>query len=239
MSLNVLEIAQAAAAEIGVSQPPNLVSSSNDFPAQLRSLMRLTARDMMRRHAWQAMTKEATFTTVATEEQISNIKTQWSDFLRIIPQTVHNRTQNRPLWGSKNPQAWQAAKGAVVTSPAEYHWRIRGNKFYILGTPTAGEDVYFEYVSRNWLQSADGSSEYEEFAADTDVPLLDDYALVLGVKWRFLRANGIEYGEAYREYQAHVEELIGSDTPQETMSITPLPVFDLSSGYVPEAGFGA
>lgn len=239
MSLNVLEIAQAAAAEIGVSQPAYLVSATADFPTQLRSLMRLVARDLMRRHHWQALTKEGNFTTVATEEQIANMRTTYPDMLRIIPKTVFNRTQSRPLWGSRNPQSWSAAKGAIVTSPAEYHYRIRRNKFYILGTPTAGESVYFEYVSKNWLENADGDSEYSEFAADTDVPLLDDYALVLGLKWRFLRANGIEYGEAFREYERHVEELIGSDTPAEIMSMTPTPVFDLSSGYVPEAGFGS
>jgi len=236
MRMTALEIAQQVADDIGISQPLALVSATNDLPKQMRAQLKLAMRDIAKRHNWQELREEADFTTVANELQIANIRTTWPDLLRICPDTVFNRSQNRKVYGNVNPTAWAAAKASVAITP-DYHFRIRRNGLYLFGNPTAGDQIYFEYVSKYCWEDEDGLEKRAVFEADTDRPLFDDWALVLGLKWRMLRANGLEYGEAFREYEAHLAELRGSDTPKTTVSLTPSPQTALTQGYIPDGNW--
>jgi hypothetical protein len=218
--MNVLEICQEALEEIGVD-PPSALASGGDLGAQLLALANSTGRDLLiRPHSWQSLRTEGTFTTVATETQVSSIKTTYPGLHRFVDNTMWNRTQQRRIVGPVTAQAWNRYK-ADSLSPATLIWYLRGNSILFPGTPTADESVYFEYFDKRWASNAAGSTYDTKLAADTDVVRLDDYAFVLGVRWRFLQKKGMEYGEVFRQYEDYVADLIASDQPRETLSVNP------------------
>lgn len=226
MTLSVLEICQEALEEIGVD-PPSSLTAGGDLGAQLLAIANSTGRDIAKRGDWQALRTEGTFTTAATETQVSSIVTSYPYLRRIVDNTMFNRTQQKRVIGPMSPQAWQRLKSDAAT-PATNVWYLRGNAILFPGTPTASESCYFEYIDKRWCSNSTGATLQEKFAADSDIPRLDDYAFVLGVRWRFLQKKGLEYGEVFREYEDWIAERLGSDKPHETLSMNP---HQRSEGY--------
>lgn len=238
MALSALVLAQDVADELGLRRPASL-AGADALSRQFRAIMETTAQDMLRRHNWQALKTEASFTTVADDEtQVSNIKSSWPDFQRFIPDTFYNRTENRAVFGGVSAQAWQAAQSRIV-STADYYFRVRGDKILLYGNRPAGHSVFFEYVSNYLWSSADGADFYQRLNADTNTSRLPEYGLMLGLKWRLLRANGLEYAEAFRDYENFVAEARANDEPRERISLTPATPSLPGSGFVPEGSFPA
>jgi hypothetical protein len=52
----------------------------------------------------------------------------------------------------------------------------------------------------NWLASADGLTFKPEPTVDTDLILFDGRLAIAGIKYRFLAAKGLEYGEQMRDF---------------------------------------
>ena len=237
MVMTVLDIAKKATGGIGLTLPTALVGGSDAITVQMRELLDDTARDMMDRHDWQALLTEASFTTVSGETQIANIRSTYTDFLRWQNDTTFNRTQDRRVYGAVSPAGWQAAKSRITTTP-EYHFRIRGDSVLLFENTNSGDDIYFEYVSNKWLADTGRTTKYSTMTADTDLPLLDDQTLMLGLKWRLKRENGLEYAENYREYERKLQNAIARDIPQEPISLTPGRGRYLGFGQIPDGQFG-
>ncbi len=79
------------------------------------------------------------------------------------------------------------------------------------------------------------------WAADSDVPLLDDFLFALGIKWRFLRAKGLDYQQEALTYEAAVERALSRsgmarDLPMNAGAGRATRLIDL--GNAPDHGFG-
>lgn len=220
MAMTLRDICTEALEEVGID-PPTLIASGGDLGRQLAALANTTGRDLMTRgYDWQALRTEGTFTTVASETQVANVKTTFPYLKKFLDNTMWNRTTQRRIIGPVTPQSWNRYK-ADSLSPATELWQLRGNKILFPSVPTAGQSVYFEYVDKRFVQSNDGMTYKEAFTDDSDIPRLDDYLFVLGVRWRFLQKKGMEYGEVFRQYEDYVSAMISSDKPSETVSINP------------------
>lgn len=221
MTLSLLEICQEALEEIGVD-PPTTVVSGGDIGAQLHALANTVGRNLAKRYSWQALRTEGSFTTVAAESQ-ATFGTSGSDFpyvRQIIDNTLWNRTQQRRLIKVSTP-TWNRIN-AEGNSPSNLIYYIRGNAIrFPSDTAVASESVYFEYLDKRWVSNSAGSTYYETFQTDTDIPRLDDHAFVLGVRWMFLKKKGLEYGEEFRMFEDYVTQSMADDTPQEAVSLNP------------------
>lgn len=169
--------------------------------------------ELAKRHTWQVLTKEQTFTSVAAETQSSAMP---SDFDRYIDETFYNRTARRRVFGPLNPQEWQFNKSVVAATVIE-NWRQRGDDVLIAPTPAAGQTYAFEYVSTKWCQSS-GGTEQTSWLADTDTGLLSEHIMTLGVIWRFLSAKGFDYAETLRSYEIAVTEAASRDGGKRTLN---------------------
>ena len=65
----------------------------------------------------------------------------------------------------------------------------------------------------NWL--IDGAMEVRKSrpTSDTDVILFDPRLAVSGLKYRFLKAKGLEYGEEQRDFIARLNKIAGRNAP--------------------------
>jgi hypothetical protein len=206
--MSLLTIVQGACGQLNLVQPPAVISASDQQTAQLLALARQGGKELARRFDWQALTREATFFTVAAEQQTT--LASFAGFARIIDGTLWNRTQARPVRGPLSPEAWQRRKAAAVQAGAEHCFRIRGDAILFSPVPPAGETVAFEYVSSQWCRSAGGALQ-NDWLADTDSALIDEEILRLDLVWRFLKAKGLDYTEEFRTCEQALASQFGAD----------------------------
>jgi hypothetical protein len=213
--MTLLTIVQNAADRLGITRPSSVFTSTDQSTLRLLGYAQEEGKSLARRHSWQILTKEQTFTATATETQTSALP---SDFDRWIDETFYNRTQKRPVYGPLNAQEWQFAKSVVATVIIE-SFRQRGSSTDILLTPTAtaGETYAFEYIARNWCESS-GGTDQAAWAADADVAFLEEELITLGVVWRFKSGQGLSYAEEFRNYELECLKAISKDGGKRTLN---------------------
>jgi hypothetical protein len=203
--MSLLTLVAAAAKELGLSEPSTAINSSDQQIIQLVALAQREGIELMKRHPWEKLTTERTFTGVAQEEQTGQIP---ADFDRFVDETFFNRSKKRPVFGPISPQDWQFTKSVVASTIIE-SFRVRGGE--ILLTPTPTTDTYaYEYISNKWCESSGGTAQ-TGWLADSDVGILSETTMTLGIIWRFLRAKGFDYAEAFRTYEVHVAQDFSRD----------------------------
>jgi len=164
-------------------------------------------KSLMRKHPWQVLTTEKTFTSTAAAAQTGAIPT---DFDRFVDESFFNRTQRRAVYGPISPQDWQQVQATVTNAIVPEYYRQRGNSILITPTPNGTDTYAYEYISRNWCESS-GGTDQAAWASDTDTGILDEELMTLGVEWRFLKAKGFDYAEAFRSYDLAVADKFGRD----------------------------
>lgn len=215
---NLLEIITEVADRMGLVRPTAVVGSSNHQARQLLAMANQEGREQARRYGWQALTFEKSFTTIAAETQTSAVPT---DFDRFVPGTFYNRTKGRPVSGPMTPQEWADYKGRLSSIVFDA-FRQRGDSILIAPTPSAGDSMVYEYVSKYWCAgAADTTPDQSSWAADTDITFLDDELFIQGVGWRFQRSRGLDYAEAFNSYEMHIAQLMGRDGGTRMLSMAP------------------
>lgn len=210
--MTLLSLIQDVSDLLGIPRPSTVYGSQDAGVRQLLQLAHREGRELSARYPWQALTYEATFTTVATESQgeLSTIIGATQELRSITNETMWNRTTGEPVYGPRNGRTWQAYKSQTFTSPlAEY--RIRGNEILFLPAPTAGQTVAFEYVSKSWITDSTGATYRTAFAVDTDLILLDEEIFRIGLEWRWLQRKGFEYAESFASYERMVADAMARD----------------------------
>jgi hypothetical protein len=199
--MSLLTMCQAAAAQLSVTVPSLVMLGSDDTSVILRRLADEEGLALMGRYPWQALQREHTFTTTAADTQTGGIP---SDFDRVIPDTVFNRNTRRRVAGPLSPDEWAQTKASLVTyvNPT---FRIRTDAFLMTPNPPAGETVAYEYISKNFCKSSGGTGQ-AAWAADSDLGVLDERLMTLGLVWRFRQAKGLPYGEDLALYERRVAD---------------------------------
>lgn len=220
--MNVLEIIRAACGAIGIPRPNSIIGSADSGVVQLLELLNEEGSELASRSSsgWQALVREATFVTVALEDQgtVDSIIGAANAFRHILNETIWNRTRMEPIYGPRNPSVWQGYKAVNITGPYP-EYRIRGGHLLFLAAPAAGETCAFEYATKNWLISEDGSEQRSRAIDDEDEPLLDDELVLAGIKWRWRAAKGLEYGEQYKAYESRVIDALSRDGTKPRLSL--------------------
>tara|TARA_S200002703_G_scaffold112940_1_gene98445 strand:+ start:248 stop:967 length:720 start_codon:yes stop_codon:yes gene_type:complete len=168
-------------------------------------------KELSKRHSWQVLESEQTFTATATETQSTALPADMGNPKRFIRGSFFNRSETRPVAGPLSPQEWQAQK-SLTASLLTDGFRIRGNDWLAIPTPTAGDTYVFEYISSYWVDTdADGVGETESWENDTDTALIPEDLMYLGVIWRFREARGLNYAEHFNTYEKNVIEAMMRD----------------------------
>jgi hypothetical protein len=65
----------------------------------------------------------------------------------------------------------------------------------------------------NWLMDSGGTVRKSRPTSDSDIILFDPRLAVDGLKYRFLKAKGLEYGEEQRDFIARLNKIAGRNAP--------------------------
>ena len=198
---------------MGFTTPNTATGSTDPQVIQMTAILNEEGQELSRRHTWQALVQEATFTTVATE-----IQTAIPTGMRyLINDTIWNRDLRRPVFGPLTAQRWQQLKASNIQGPWN-QFRIIGGNIKFIPAPVAGQTCAYEYVSDNWCYDT-GNTGKTAFTADDDTSYLDEQILQLGLRWRFKKEKGLEYGEDFSTYERMVMDAIARDGARDLLTL--------------------
>ncbi len=215
---NVLALCQDAATEVKLSAPSAVIGISNDPDAVLLTRALIKTCRQLQAYDWQKLVREKTFTTVAAETQTDTPLP--TDLLRFISKTIFNRTKRLPVGGPLSPLEWQSIKATAQTSSYDY-FRLRGNAWLMSPTPSAGDTIAYEYITKNLGTDSTGVTERSAFSADADLTYFDDELMVLGISMNVLDIDGNDYAERSMQFQTRLSKMLIEDQGSRLVSSRP------------------
>lgn len=231
--MSLLSLIQSVSLRLALPKPSVVVGSADRQVMQLLDLANEEGDDLASRINWEALVEEKTFVTTATPAQASAVP---ADFDRFIPNSFFNRTTRRPMTGPITSRQWQWIQAQPVYSTVYLAFRERTGSFLIAPTPPAGQTIAYEYVSKNWCQSNTNVGQ-SSWQADTDAGIVDEDLMKLGLRWRFLRAKGLDYSEEMTTYERQVEQAMARDGGSTALTLAPQPI-DPNRVNLPDGSFG-
>lgn len=182
------------------------------------------------------MSMEATGTsTASTITFAQDTFTLSSDFRFYSNRTFWDRTNRWELLGPDSPQMDQWHRSGIVVSGPRRHFRDIGrlatvNPTWRLWPPpfdlASTLQLTFEYLSTDWISQQAGAAVppsppvyVSTWTYDTDVPVLDDRAMIDGIKWRFWKAKGFNWAGDRADWMDLVDRLIANDGASPTLQL--------------------
>lgn len=216
MPLTCLQIIQTACRRIGILAPNAAVSSTDQQIIQLLSLCEEEGQELGERYPWQALQKEATFTTLAARLQ-TTLAAVTTGFGYIVNDTIWNRTLRRPVYGPNAPKEWQQKLAMSFSGPFN-SFRIIEDAINFYPNPTAGQTCAFEYITDSWVNKSVGGVS-SVWTNDADTPKLNDKLIILGLIWRWKAAKGLDYTEDRDKYDIRVTNAGARDAGKPTLNL--------------------
>lgn len=169
-----------------------------------------------------------------------------ADLAYLIPQTEWDRNFRWQLLGPLDAQEWQVIKSGISPVGPRIRFRIMGGMFYVNPVGSAStvftDTIAYEYVSMNWVATAGAPTVPAQsvFQADTDVSLISEDLLVMSLKYRFLRAKGLDYTEEKEEFKAERDRVTGRAASSRNLPLNARAsgIRLLNSQNVPDTGYG-
>lgn len=236
----LLQIVQGVCLRLGLAQPASVIGSTDPGVGQLLSIANEECQELADGYEWQILTSEVQFFAVATESQGNLNDIVDGDLGWILNDTIWNRTTMRPLFGPLSPQQWQQMQARAASGPFS-QYRIRGNQLLFFPAPGAGDDCYFEWVSKDFCQNSAGTASYREWNADDDISILDSTLVTLGIIWRWKQLKGLDYQKDEQKYRLAVERAQARDGTKGILSLSPYAQGDflLTMNNIPDGSWPA
>lgn len=169
------------------------------------------------------------------------------DIRSFINATYWDRNFRWPMLGPLSPVEWEVIISGISPVGPRIRFRVVNNLMEIQPLPgTAQTDqIAYEYVSNAWCTSAAGvantaSGGVCKFAADTDLYRWPENVLRLGVKWRFLRAKGLDYADELKQWSdaRDFQLSVSGGSRSLRMNAVQTGLHFLNWTNVPDSGFG-
>jgi hypothetical protein len=162
-----------------------------------------------------------------------------SDFEYFVDKTFWDNRYRWALIGPITAQEKQILRYGVIASGPRNKFYIRQNKMWLDPVPAESFMIAYDYFS-NAPIATNGGGYSKTWTSDNDTYLLDEDCFIQGMKWRFLRAKGLDYSEEYTSYTGDIERTIARDGGSRDLPIGGggYQAHFLDGGNIPETGFG-
>lgn len=231
--MTCLSIVQDVCQRINIPNPTTAAQSADPAVQQVVALATKEGEWETSEYDWQVLLQEGTFLTLAQEMQVTNIATTYPGFKAILNDVMWNRDLRRPVFGPMTAPRWEQLKAMVMQGPWN-QFQIRGNAILFIPFPVAGQNIWFQYKSTAWAQSAAGAPQ-TRFLADTDNLLLDEATFKLGMEWRWKKAKGFDYAQDFADYEAMLAVTKARDGSKDTINMGDVK-YDIYPGILVPSG---
>ena len=162
-----------------------------------------------------------------------------SDFEYFVQKTFWDGAMRWELLGPISAQEKNILRYGVAVSGPRRRFYVRENRMFIDPVPaTTNESLAFDYFSNAWCKSAAGAYQ-NKWQADDDTFVLDDDCFIQGMKWRFLRAKGMDYGQEKTDYDAECMRVLARDGGNRALPLGRRDTLTLlSNANIADTGYG-
>jgi len=162
-----------------------------------------------------------------------------TDYETITDRTQWDKTKHWEMLGPEDAQQWQWLKSGYISTGPRVRWRIYGEYFNIWPIMNTQEYLGYEYRSKGWAESSNGTVK-NSFTADTDTTFLDDTIMVLATKLKFFQIKNFDTTSLQQDYERYLSVAKANDKGSATLSFAPYPSKVLI-GYanIPDTGYGS
>lgn len=231
--MTCLTIVQSVCKRLGLDSPNYVVGNTSQSVSMVLEICNEAGQELSRKYPWSGLLSVGNFTTVATELQgILDSIAPGLDY--IINDTIWNRTLRRPIFGPKTPQGWEQQKAFAINGPWS-SYRIIGGTLTMYPVPAAGQDAYFEYISKYWVTKASDSSGSATWTNDADTTKLDENLIILDTIWRYRAAKGFDYQEDFNKAERLRNDLATRDGGKDFLNLTNAK-YDIFPGVIVPSG---
>lgn len=143
-----------------------------------------------------------------------------ADFDRQIDRTHYDKSKRWEMLGPETPQQWEFLRSSYISTGPRIRYRIMDNYFQIWPITTTNELLSFEYVSKAWVDSADGVPK-TSFTADADTCIYPDRLIINGIKLRLFELKGFDTVSYYRDFINQLQQAKSNDSGSATLSMSP------------------
>lgn len=214
----LLDIIQEFCDRRGLDRPQVVMSTIEGTVRQLRGLANEVVSEIVERpQSWTRLQKEATFVTLAAELQGAITTLAPNGFKAIQPGTMFDRTSQLPVCGPQSAASWQIEK-TYATNSTPYHYRLWQGNLFLQPAAAAGLTIAFEYSSDYAIKQNAGTFS-RWFVDDEDTFLLGDELLLAGLKWKWLRAQGLSYKQEFDDYEYKLTNALGRENSAPTVNL--------------------
>ena len=228
----LLSICQDAIRGVQSTDVPQTIAANTTNPdaVLLKSCASDIGKALERGFKWQALKREYTFATV---NGTANYDFP-TDIRRFADMTIWDRDGARPLV-KVSDITYQALKSGIYVSDVRWFFTVSDNQINLSPTPTAAYTFAFNYYTKQFCETSLGTG-LDDWAADSDVPRLDENLMTLGVRYRYLARQGLPYGEEKAEYLSAITDLLTDDRPHPTIDVGRI-LADAYPVNVPDGGW--
>jgi len=163
-----------------------------------------------------------------------------SDLEYFVQRTWWDNTYKWELLGPITAQEKQILKYGIIASGPRSKFYIRNNLMYLNPMPAVDGSLFaYDYFSNAWCESAGGTAQ-QLWTADDDTYKLNEDCFVQGIKWRFLRAKGLDYTQEKADYEMDCQRVMSRDAGNRDLPIAggTYGARFLNDDNIPENGFG-
>jgi hypothetical protein len=205
--MTVLSAASGASRLLGKGAISALLTSTDPFHVELVALCDEVATDIAKRHDWN---KLLTLKTQAGDGSDTTFDLP-SDYDRMpVKAAVFQTSTTRPMMPVTDLDVWLANTLEAGTAPYG-EWIIISGQINIRPALGASDSAKFYYVSNSVVDPASGSNHSVPFTLDTDVFVLPERLLQLGLIWRWRYMKGLDYAEDMNTFELALAQEIARD----------------------------
>jgi len=216
----VNEVLRDVALEVGLAKETAPFDSVNAAIQQLVGLLDIAGQELVELHEWQILNKKHQITTLSTDTGEYPLP---DDYSYMINQTGWDRSNHVPLGGPLSSQIWTYLEGRDLVNQTIYaSFRLTEGVFSIFPQPPPdGLNIHFEYISRNWVESAETPGDYLDRASvGADVVLYEPILIKRLLKAKFLESKGFDSSAARAEFDTIFNSRTGKDEGAAILSVS-------------------
>lgn len=230
--MSVLSIIQDHCKIHAIAVPSSAVGSLDTGAVQLLAILKEVLDEIVTESKFNVIVQEATFSTVADEDQGAMSDLAPNGYQFAIFETFYDRTQMRPLFGPVDESQWQALK-AMPSEGTFYKYRIRQDHLLFYPAPTDTDTtIAFEYMSSWCVKSSTGVLK-AGITADDDIFVFPENIIRKGLMFRWKQIKGLPYQADETKFYYMLNSYIAKDKVKTRVNVAGAPK-DLRPGiWVP------
>ena len=226
---SILDICTEVADIAATKRPEDLFNPTSQQDSIFLSVAKSALDSLLRYGDWQELTKEGVLRT-SYQRNSYLLDSICPDFYSILNNTIYVKDCNENLIGSISPADWMKEK-YFYENTSGLKFKIQNGMLKFLTPPPDAIKIVFQYRSNSICYDAtNGYAEKSSITKNTDIPIFDEYLVKLGILWRWLKRNGMDYNEEFSEYEREIKKKFAISLATQDINLAPSNIDIASQG---------